>query len=296
MGDGVALLEFHSKMNSIDDQIIAMMNKSLDIAEKDFRGLVIGNDGANFSAGANICAILMAIGSDETESVKQMVRGFQAANQRLRYSPIPVVTAPFQLALGGGAEVTMGGDAIQATGELYMGLVEVGVGLIPGGGGNMQLLRNVYGPYSQAEGRRPAAVREEGLPADRHGQGGDERGRGARGRLPPGHRRHQHEPRPAARRRQGAACIGMAEAGFRPPRDDQVLPARQERLRHVRHVLYDMQLNNQISEHDRVGRKLATVLTGGDTVVHRARHEQHLLDLELEAFLSLSARRRPASA
>ena len=77
-----------------------------------------------------------------------MVRALQAANQRMRYSPIPVVTAPFQLTLGGGAEVTMGGNAVQATGELYMGLVEFGVGLIPGGGGNMQLLRNVYGPYA----------------------------------------------------------------------------------------------------------------------------------------------------
>ena len=136
-------------MNSIDDDIIAMMNTALDEAEKNFRGLVIGNDGANFSAGANIMALLMAHQERRLRRrSRRWSRRFQAANQRMRYSPIPVVAAPFGLTLGGGAEVTMGGNAIQASAELYMGLVEVGVGLIPGGGGNMQLLRNVYGPYA----------------------------------------------------------------------------------------------------------------------------------------------------
>ncbi len=141
-------LEFHTKMNSIDDGIVEMMNKALDRAEAAARGLVIGNDGANFSAGANIMALLMAIKSDDLDSVEKMVAGFQQANQRMRYSPIPVVAAPFGLTLGGGAEVAMGANAIQAAAELYMGLVEVGVGLIPGGGGNLQLLRNLYGPFA----------------------------------------------------------------------------------------------------------------------------------------------------
>ncbi|MGZ3458283.1 MAG: 3-hydroxyacyl-CoA dehydrogenase/enoyl-CoA hydratase family protein, partial [Archangium sp.] len=148
MGEGVTLLEFHSKMNSIDDSIIAMMGTALDETEKNFRGLVIGNDGANFSAGANIMALLMAAKSDEFDAIRKMAAGLQAANQRMRYSPVPVVTAPFNLTLGGGAEVALGGNAIQASAELYMGLVEVGVGLIPGGGGTMMLLRNVYGPYA----------------------------------------------------------------------------------------------------------------------------------------------------
>src|SRR5262249_39218257 len=148
MGDGALLLEFHTKMNSIDDAIVEMMNKALDRAEASFRGLVIGNDGQNFSAGANIMALLMAIKSDDLASVEKLVASFQQANQRMRYSPIPAVAAPFGLTLGGGAEVTMGASAIQAAAELYMGLVEVGVGLIPGGGGNLQLLRNLYGPFA----------------------------------------------------------------------------------------------------------------------------------------------------
>ncbi len=110
-GDGAALLEFHSKMNSIDDEITSMMEQAITTAEESFRALVIGNDGPNFSAGANIMALLMAIKSDDFESVRQMVRRFQQANQRMRYSPVPVVTAPFGLTLGGGTEAALGGNA-----------------------------------------------------------------------------------------------------------------------------------------------------------------------------------------
>ncbi|HZH02209.1 MAG TPA: 3-hydroxyacyl-CoA dehydrogenase NAD-binding domain-containing protein, partial [Myxococcaceae bacterium] len=147
-GDGALLLEFHSKMNSIDDGTVSMMNAALDEAERNFKALVLGNDGQNFSAGANIMALLMAVKSDDFETVRKLASGFQAANQRMRYSPIPVVSAPFALTLGGGAEAAMSANAIQAASELYMGLVEAGVGLIPGGSGTLQLLRNAYGPYA----------------------------------------------------------------------------------------------------------------------------------------------------
>ncbi|MBS2026338.1 MAG: 3-hydroxyacyl-CoA dehydrogenase/enoyl-CoA hydratase family protein [Deltaproteobacteria bacterium] len=287
MGDGVLLLEFHSKMNSIDDQIIAMMNKSLDIAEKDFRGLVIGNDGSNFSAGANLGAILMAIGSDETESVKQMVRGFQAANQRMRYSPIPVVTAPFQLTLGGGAEVTMGGNSVQATGELYMGLVEFGVGLIPGGGGNMQLMRNIYGPYAQEKDFDPLPFLKKvflQIGMAKVATSAEEAREAGFLKATDGISMNRDLQLADAK----ARVIGMAEAGFRPPRETKFFLPGKSGYATFDMVLYDMQLNNQISEHDRkIGRKLATVLTGGDTVSTAPVTEQHLLDLELEAFMSL---------
>ncbi len=287
MGDGIGLLEFHSKMNSIDDQITEMMEKSLDVGEKQFRGLVIGNDGSNFSAGANIMALLMAIKSDEWPAVKTMVRRFQNANQRMRYSPIPVVTAPFGLTLGGGSEVTMGGNAIQAASELYMGLVEVGVGLIPGGGGNLQLLRNVFGQHAgnkdfdplpflkkvfltigtakvatSAEEAREACFLspQDGISMSREHLLADAKGR----------------------------AIGLAEAGFRPPRAATFyLPGRSGAAT-IDMLLYDMQLNHQISEHDRkIGKKLASVITGGDTSASSLVTEQQLLDLELEAFLSL---------
>ncbi|WP_375772172.1 3-hydroxyacyl-CoA dehydrogenase/enoyl-CoA hydratase family protein [Archangium gephyra] len=287
MGDGVTLLEFHSKMNSIDDSIIAMMNTALDETEKNFRGLVVGNDGANFSAGANIMALLMAAKSDEFEAIRKMASGFQAANQRMRYSPVPVVTAPFNLTLGGGAESAMGGNAIQASAELYMGLVEVGVGLIPGGGGTMQLLRNVYGAYSAdkdfdafpfikkvflAIGTAKVATSAEearelgflnandGISANRDFLLSDAKQR----------------------------VLGMANAGFRAPRPTRFRLPGASGYATIDMMLYDMELNGQVSAHDRkIAQKLARVLTGGDTSPSVLVTEERLLELELEAFLSL---------
>ncbi|HZI03622.1 MAG TPA: 3-hydroxyacyl-CoA dehydrogenase NAD-binding domain-containing protein [Archangium sp.] len=287
MGDGVTMLEFHSKMNSIDDNIIAMMNTALDETEKNFRGLVVGNDGANFSAGANIMALLMAAKSDEFEAIRKMAAGFQAANQRMRYSPVPVVTAPFNLTLGGGAESAMGGNAIQASAELYMGLVEVGVGLIPGGGGTLQLLRNVYGAYSAdkdfdafpfikkvflAIGTAKVATSAEearelgflnandGISANRDFLLSDAKQR----------------------------VLGMANAGFRAPRPTRFRLPGSSGFATIDMMLYDMELNGQVSAHDRkIAQKLARVLTGGDTSPSVLVTEERLLELELEAFLSL---------
>jgi len=287
MGDGVLLLEFHSKMNSIDDAIIAMMHRALDVAEKDFRGLVIGNDGQNFSAGANLMAILMAIGSGEWDALGRMVQGFQSANQRMRYSPIPVVAAPFGMTLGGGAEVALGANAIQAAAETYMGLVEVGVGVIPGGGGTMALLRNLYGPFTtdkqfdpfpfvaktfltigtakvatSAEEARELGFlqQQDGITLNRDFLLSDAKAR----------------------------VIGMAESGFRPPRRARFrLPGASGRAT-IDMMLYDMEVNGQITAHDRkIGQVLAKVLTGGDTSPGSLVSEERLLELELEGFLSL---------
>jgi 3-hydroxyacyl-CoA dehydrogenase len=287
MGDGVTLLEFHSKMNSIDDDIITMMNTALDETEKNFRGLVIGNDGGNFSAGANIMAMLMAAKSEEFEAIRKMAGAFQAANQRMRYSPVPVVTAPFNLTLGGGAEVTLGGNAVQASAELYMGLVEVGVGLIPGGGGTMQLLRNVYGPYSadkdfdafpfikkvflsigtakvatSAEEARELGFlsASDGISANRDFLLSDAKQR----------------------------VLGLANAGFRAPRPSRFRLPGPSGYATIDMMLYDMELNGQVSAHDRkIAQKLARVLTGGDTSPSVLLTEERLLELEQESFLSL---------
>ncbi|MCU0698355.1 MAG: 3-hydroxyacyl-CoA dehydrogenase NAD-binding domain-containing protein [Myxococcaceae bacterium] len=287
MGDGVLQLELHTKMNSIDTGIIEMMNKAVDHAEKNFRGIVIGNDGANFSAGANIAMLLWAIKDGQWEDVRKLVGGFQAANQRLRYSSIPVVTAPFQLTLGGGAELTMAGNFVQAAAETYIGLVEVGVGLIPGGGGNLQLLRNLYGMHqgskdmdalpflkkaflaigtakvaTSAEEAKEAGffTPKDGISMSRDHQLADAK----------------------------AVCIGLAEGGFRPPRPATFFLPGKSGAATIDMMLYDMQLNHQISEHDRlIGKKLASVLTGGDTSASVATTEARLLELELEAFLSL---------
>jgi 3-hydroxyacyl-CoA dehydrogenase len=287
LGDGALLLEFHTKMNTIDDGIGAMMSRALDRAESSAKGLVIGNDGANFSAGANIMALLMAIKSDDLASVEKLVADFQSVNQRLRYSPIPVVAAPFGLTLGGGAEVTMAANAVQAAAELYMGLVEVGVGLIPGGGGNLMLLRNLYGPFAtdrdfdplpflkklfltigtgkvvtSAEEAREAGFlsRQDGISLNRDFLISD-----AKARL-----------------------LGMADSGFRPPRPTHFRLSGRSGAATIDMMLYDMETNNQISAYDRhIGQKLGHVLTGGDVSAFTPVSEERLLELEREAFLSL---------
>jgi len=292
MGDGALLLEFHTKMNSIDDGIVEMMNRALDRAESSFRGLVIGNDGANFSAGANIMALLMAIKSDDLGSVEKMVAGFQQANQRMRYSPIPVVAAPFGLTLGGGAEATMGANAIQAAAELYMGLVEVGVGLIPGGGGNLQLLRNLYGPFATDRDFDPLPFLKKMFLAI----GTAKVATSAEEAREMGFLQRQDGislNRDFLLSDAKARVLGMASSGFRPPRPTHLrLPGRSGAAT-VDMMLYDMQVNNQISEYDRhIGQKLAHVITGGDVSAFTPVSEQHLLDLEREAFLSLCGEAR----
>jgi 3-hydroxyacyl-CoA dehydrogenase len=139
-GDGVAVLEFHSKMNAIDGDVGAMMNAAVDEVEKNFQGLLIFNEGQNFSVGANIMLLFLEAQQKNWKGIEDMVRAFQAATMRMHTSKKPVVAAPHQMALGGGCEVSLGANAIHAHAELYMGLVEVGVGLIPAGGGCKEML------------------------------------------------------------------------------------------------------------------------------------------------------------
>ena len=139
IGDGVACLEFHSKMNAIGGDTVQMINFAIDEVEKNFDGLVIGNQGGNFSAGANIMMLLLAAQEEEWDDINLMIAAFQKAVMRIRYSAKPVVTAPYGLSLGGGCETTMHGDRARAAAETYIGLVEVGVGLIPAGGGTKEM-------------------------------------------------------------------------------------------------------------------------------------------------------------
>ncbi|MFY2562309.1 3-hydroxyacyl-CoA dehydrogenase/enoyl-CoA hydratase family protein [Corallococcus terminator] len=287
LGDGATLLEFHTKMNSIDDQIIEMMNTALDETEKNFKGLVIGNDGSNFSAGANIVALVWAAKSGEYESIRKLVTGFQAVNQRMRYSPVPVVTAPFNLTLGGGSEVTMGGNAVQASAELYMGLVEVGVGLIPGGGGNMQLLRNVYGAYSTDKDFDPLPFLKKvflAIGTAKVATSAEEARELGFLSLTDGISANRDFLLSDAK----ARVLGMADAGFRAPRPTRFRLGGPSGYATIDMMLYDMEMNGQVSAHDRkIGQKLARVLTGGDTSTSALVTEEKLLELEAEAFLSL---------
>lgn len=287
MGDGVALLEFHTKMNSVDNDIIEMMEKAADEVDENWRGLVIGNGSENFSAGANLMLILMNARSGNWDDIEEMIERFQSANQKMRYLSKPVVSAPRGLTLGGGAEVAMGANAIQAAGELYMGLVEVGVGLIPGGGGNLQLLRNIFGEVADESDFDPLpflqktfmniGMGEVAKSADEARKAGfltrtDEISINA------DHRLHHAKQK----------VIGLAESGFTPPRPTKFRLPGEDGVATMDMMLYGMQTQYQISEHDRlIGRKLATVLCGGDTTRANLTSEETLLELEREAFLSL---------
>lgn len=287
MGEGVTLLEVHTKMNSIDDSVVSMMHTAVEETEKNFLGLVVGNDGANFSVGANLMALLMTAKSDDFDSIRRMVQAFQEANQRLRYSEVPVVTAPFNLTLGGGAELALGGNAIQASAELYMGLVEVGVGLIPGGGGNLQLLRNVYGPYAADKDFDPLPYLKKvflAIGTAKVATSAEEARELGFLTTADGITANRDFLLSDARQR----VLGMARAGFRPPRPTRFRLPGPSGFATIDMMLYDMQCNGQVSAHDRkVGQALARVLTGGDTSPSALVSEERLLELEREAFLSL---------
>ena len=140
IGDGILNIEFHTKMNSIGGEVLQGLNKAIDLAEESYRGLVVSNDGANFSAGANVGMIFMLAVEQEWEELDAAVKYFQDTMMRMRYSGIPVVAAPHNMALGGGCELCMHADKVIAHAETYMGLVEFGIGVIPAGGGTKEFV------------------------------------------------------------------------------------------------------------------------------------------------------------
>ena len=246
MGDGVACLEFHTKMNAIDAAIVEAMNDAIDqVNERGLKGLVIGHDGDTYSAGANLGAVLMGVQGGMLGMVEDMVSGFQKANQRMRYSSFPVVTAPHGLALGGGMEVIMCGNAVQASSELFGGLVEFGVGLIPGGSGNLQLLRNLYGPYAEDKEIDPFPFVKKAFMAIGMAQVSNS-AENARdmGFLKPSDGISMN--RDFVLSDAKARVIGMADAGFRPPRQTGfMLPGPSGRAT-ITMLLHDMKINGQI--------------------------------------------------
>lgn len=151
IGNGILNLEFHTKMNTMGTEVVEGIHKAIDRAEKDFRGLVIGNEAANFSAGANLAMLLMHAAEQEFDEIELMVRQFQKTILRARYSSIPVITATSGLTLGGGCELSLHADYIQARAETYIGLVETGVGLIPAGGGETKMVLRISDLYEEGD-------------------------------------------------------------------------------------------------------------------------------------------------
>ena len=289
LGDGALGLEFHSKMNALDTDIFTLYSQALDKLDAgEFEALVVGNQATSaFCAGANLFMIAMGAMQKEWAGIDASIVQLQNLLMRAKYSDKPVVTAPFGLTLGGGAEVTFHSAATQAAGELYMGLVEVGVGLIPGGGGCKELVVRYLGDFPQDVDYDPNPCVQkafERIGTAKVATSAEE----ARtwGYLRPTDGITLDPDRLIGDAKKKA--LGLARSGYKAPRKRTVkLPGSQARAA-IELYLYQMQQGGYVSAHDvTVGKKLAYVLTGGDIPAGTVVTEQQLLDLEREAFLSL---------
>jgi 3-hydroxyacyl-CoA dehydrogenase len=293
LGDGVACLEFHSKMNSIGGDTVQMMSFALDEVEKNFRGLVVGNQGGNFSAGANLMMLLLAAQEEEWDDINMMVAGLQRAIMRLRYSPKPVVTAPYGLTLGGGCEIAMHGDRIRAAAETYMGQVEVGVGLIPAGCGTKEMTMRAMDAATRVPDADPLAFLKKTFELLGMGKVATSAQEArAFGFLRDVDSISMNGDRLIADAKQ--EVLNLDASGYIPPvpRSD-ILALGESGQAAMKLALHMMKRGGYISDHDAlIGGKLAGIMSGGN-MNHASRvSEQYLIDLEREAFLSLCGERK----
>jgi len=299
LGDGVVCCEFHSKMNAIGADLIAMIHKGLKRLDSDFDAMVIANQAVNFSVGANLMLVLVAAQEHEWDELHLAVKQFQNANLAIKYAPKPVVVAPQGMALGGGCEVSLHGTRIQAAAESYLGLVEAGVGLIPGGGGSKEMLiranehsggedldlfhalRPVFETVAMAKVGTSAEEcrdlgflrREDGVSMNRDRLVADAKG----------------------------AAQALARGGYRPPaaswqegaQATQIRVLGEQFLSGAKMAVHLLLRGGYASEHDaHVARKLANILAGGPLSAPQMVSEQYVLDLEREAFVSLCGEKK----
>ncbi len=293
IGDGVACLEFHSKMNSIGGDTVQMMNFAIDEVEKNFKGLVVGNQGGNFSAGANIMMLLLAAQEDEWDDINMMVHSLQQAVMRLRYSAKPVVTAPYGLTLGGGCEIAMHGNRVRAAGETYMGQVEVGVGLIPAGCGTKEMTMRAMDAAAKAPDADPLAFLKKTFELLGMGKVATSAQEAkAWGFLRDSDSISMNGDRLIADAKQ--EVLNLAASGYvQPVERKDILVLGESALAAMNLALHLMKQGGFISEHDElIGKKLAKVMSGGDMNHKATVSEQYLLDLEREAFVSLCGERK----
>ena len=285
LGDGVACLEFHSKMNTIDSYIVDLGLEATERVGRDFRALVIGNQGINFSAGANLAWLLEACGRAAWQGIDEQVRAFQEFCQGLKNAPFPVVAAPFRQTLAGGAEVCLPCDQLVSAAETYIGLVEVGVGLIPAGGGCTEmLLRNEPSERDSKPQRQAGVVKAFQVIGMAKVAGSAVEAREL-GFLRAWDQIEVSEERLLYRAKQRA--VGLSSS-YRPPDPAPMTACGEPCLARLKVTLHLMHRAGYLSDHDvLIGRKLALVLSGGDLNHATLVTEQHFLDLEREAFLSL---------
>ncbi|WP_431135211.1 3-hydroxyacyl-CoA dehydrogenase/enoyl-CoA hydratase family protein [Psychroserpens mesophilus] len=292
LGDGILNVEFQSKMNTIGGDVLAGLNKAIDIAEKDFAGLVVGNQAANFSVGANIGMIFMMAAEQEYDELNMAIKYFQDSMMRMRYSSIPTIAAPHGMALGGGCELSMHADKVVAAAETYIGLVEFGVGVIPGGGGSKEMaLRaqdtfrkgdvelNVLQDYFLTIGMAKVATSAY----EAYDLGVLQKGKDIV---------VVNKDRQIATAKAHAQL--MADAGYtQPVKRTDIKVLGKQALGMFLVGTDSMEASHYISEHDqKIANKLAYVMAGGDLSEPTLVSEQYLLDLEREAFLSLCTERK----
>jgi 3-hydroxyacyl-CoA dehydrogenase len=299
LGDGVVCCEFHSKMNAIGADLIAMIHKGLKRLDSDFDAMVIANQAVNFSVGANLMLVLVAAQEQEWEELHLAVKQFQNANLAIKYAPKPVVVAPQGMALGGGCEVSLHGARIQAAAESYLGLVEAGVGLIPGGGGSKEMLiranehsggedldlfhalRPVFETLAMAKvGTSAEECRDLGFLRREDGVS-------------------MNRDRLVADAKE--AALALARGGYKPPaaswqegaQTTQVKVLGEQFLSGAKMAVHLLLRGGYASEHDaHVARKLANILAGGPLSAPQMVSEQYVLDLEREAFVSLCGEKK----
>jgi len=292
IGDGVAGFEWSTKMNSIGGEVLEGLNKAINIAEEKFKGLVIANEGANFSAGANVGMIFMLAIEQEYDELDMAIRMFQNSMMRLRYSSIPVVTAPHGLTLGGGCEMNLHADKICAAAETYIGLVELGVGLIPGGGGTKEFVLRASDELHEDEPETNTLKKRFFSIATAKVATSAQEAYEV-GILRPG---HDHVVMNIGRRISEAkkSVIDLYEEGYTTPvqrKDIKVLG--RAGLGAMLAGINGMWRGGYATEHDAlVAKKLAYVMCGGDLSEQSLVSEQYLLDLEREAFLSLCGEKK----
>ena len=294
IGDGVACLEFHSKMNAIGGDTLQMLKASLAEVETNFAGLVVGNQGQNFCVGANIMLMLMEAQDENWEELDMMARVFQQSTMSLRYSPKPVVVAPFQMVFGGGCEMVLHADRVRAAAETYIGLVEVGVGIIPAGGGTKEMLvRALDSIPKNLEDADPFPFVKrafETIALAKVATSAEE----ARslGFLGTDDTVSMNADRLIADAKK--EVLALAASGYvQPQQRTDILALGMPALATLKLGIHQMKRAGYISDHDAlIGEKLARILTGGDLNHETRVSEQYLLDLEREAFLSLVGTRK----
>src|SRR6184192_719886 len=294
LGDGVACLEFHSKMNSIGGDTLKMLRFAIAETEKNFVGLVVGNQGVNFSVGANLMLMLMEAQDENWEELDMMGRVFQQSTMSLRYSPKPVVVAPFNLVFGGGCEMVLHGDRVRAAAETYIGLVEVGVGIIPAGCGTKEMLvramDSIPGDMKDADPFPFVKRAFETIALAKVATSAEE----ARdfGFLREEDSVSMNSDRLIADAKK--QVLALAATGYvQPQQRTDILALGAPALATLKLGVHLMKRAGYISDHDAlIGEKLARILTGGDLNHATKVSEQYLLDLEREAFLSLIGTRK----